>query len=146
MMIHEDLSLETNLQSAIKEALERKGVLRDVKARIRASVYNCLEDKTIPLPEKKSRDLYLASELVRDLLTSLNLSSTLSVFCEEMGQPPEIQCDREFVAGELGFSLSTHDVKQGDNSIPLLIHMVQELRLRKENYELDSSLAVHADK
>ena len=93
-MIEEEISLDDDLQSAVKEALERKGVMKDVKARLRASVFSCLEDKTVPLPAKKSKDLYLASELIRDFLISLNLGSSLSVFLEEMGQPDEVLCDR----------------------------------------------------
>lgn len=142
-MIEEDLANEEDLLVAVKEALERKGVMKDVRARMRASVYNCLEDRTVPLPEKKSRDLYLASELVRDFLVSLNLNSTLSVFCEEMGQPSEILCDREFIAGEVGFSLSSRDKDNRKDSIPLMISLVQQLRLNKESYEPDSSLMVH---
>ena len=141
-MIEEDISNETDLKAAVKEALERKGVLKDVRARMRASVYNCLEDRSVTLPEKRSRDLYLASELVRDFLISLNLSSTLSVFCEEMGQPSEILCDREFVAGEVGFSLSSKDKDNCNESIPLIISLVQKLRLGKDSYEPELSLMV----
>lgn len=142
-MIEEEILNETDLQAAVKEALERKGVLKDVRAQMRASVYNCLEDRSVPLPEKKSRDLYLASELVRDFLISMNLSSTLSVFCEEMGQPSEILCDREFVAGEVGFSLSSKDKDHCNETIPLMISLVQKLRLGKDTYEPDLSLVVH---
>lgn len=33
----------TDLKSAVRDALERKGVIKDIRARLRASVFNCLD-------------------------------------------------------------------------------------------------------
>ena len=52
---------------------------------------------------------------------------------------------REFIAGELGFSLSNRDKDHNKDSIPLIIQLVQQLRLNKDRYDPDSSLVVHDD-
>jgi hypothetical protein len=110
----------TDLKSAVRDALERKGVIKDIRARLRASVFNCLEDKSTPSSANKSKDLYMSTELVRDFLVSMGLSSTLAVFCQELGETSEVNSDREFIAGELGFSISSQDEEVHGDSIPLL--------------------------
>ena len=50
-----------------RQALEKKGVIKDLKARLRADVYQCLEDKSVKMPEKPA-DVFLATELIRELL------------------------------------------------------------------------------
>lgn len=52
------------LSTAIKVALDRKGILKDVKARIRAEVFHALEDKTVGIQEQQPEELMIASELV----------------------------------------------------------------------------------
>lgn len=122
----------TDLKSAVRDALERKGVVSDIRARLRASVYNCLEDKCTPLSANKSKDLYMSTELVRDFLVSMNLSSTLAVFCQELGEASEINSDREFIAGELGFSISSRDEDVHGDSIPLLTLLLQQQKSKRE--------------
>lgn len=126
----------TDLKSAVRDALERKGVIKDIRARLRASVFNCLEDRSTPSSANKSKDLYMSTELVRDFLVSMGLSSTLAVFCQELGETSEINSDREFIAGELGFSISSQDEEVHGDSIPLLTLLLQQKALRRE-YSLD---------
>lgn len=122
----------TDLKSAVRDALERKGVISDIRARLRASVYHCLEDKCAPPSTKKSKDLYMSTELVRDFLVSMNLSSTLAVFSQELGEASEIHSDREFIAGELGFSISSRDDDVHGDSIPLLTLLLQQQKSKRE--------------
>jgi hypothetical protein len=137
-MIDDNVSTDNDLQSAVKEALNRQGVLKNVKSRLRAEIFNCLEDKTIPLPDKKSKDMYLAAELVRELLESLNLQNSLAVFSEEIGQSIETRCDSQFLAGELGFNIPAEsETEQRKDSIPLLVQLVHHMRIVKEKYNLE---------
>ena len=126
----------TDLKSAVRDALERKGVIKDIRACLRASVFNCLEDKSTPSSANKSKDLYMSTELVRDFLVSMGLSNTLAVFCQELGETSEVSSDREFIAGELGFSISSQDEEVHGDSIPLLTLLLQQQNLRIE-YALD---------
>ena len=43
----ENIESNEDLSLAVKTALERKGVLKDIRAKIRAEVYHTLEDKTV---------------------------------------------------------------------------------------------------
>jgi hypothetical protein len=45
-MLNDDINSTEDLSLAVKAALERKGVLKDIRAKIRAEVYHTLEDKT----------------------------------------------------------------------------------------------------
>ena len=80
------------------------------------------------MPEKP-RDIYLASELIREYLINFRLDNSNSVFCEESGQPEQMIVDREFLAGELGLNA------QGSNEkIPLLVLLIQYLsKLKHDN-------------
>lgn len=143
-MLNDDINGTEDLSLAVKTALERKGILKDIRAKIRAEVYHTLEDKTVMVTrpgifnssynitnEKEyGTDLYLAQELIREYLASLQHNNTLSVYCEETGQPREMGTDRTFIGGELGFNVS-----QCDSSVPLLLLLVQQLRKNKDKYE-----------
>ena len=137
-------SIDHDLKSAVREALERKGVLKQLKSRLRAEVYHCLEDKSIKLPEKPP-DVFLAVELIRDLLITLKLENTMSVFNEELGQPPQMICDRDFIGGELGFNVK--EASSHAKQVPLLVQLVHHLKTNREQYlcDLQSSLEVNSD-
>jgi len=115
---------DNELATAVCAALARKGVLKSLKSKLRAEVYHVLENKQEPMPEK-TKEVYLASELIRDFLVGMKLDNTLSVFMEELGQPQEARIDRSFVASEIGMSTSNEDV-------PLLVMLVELLQTSKE--------------
>lgn len=122
----------TDLSDTVKEALQRRGVLAKVKATIRAEVFHALEDKTVSLPEKP-REVYLATELIREFLQTSRLNSSLSVFNDEMGQPEQMAVDREFVCGELG--VNVNDAIVGTAQVPLLVLLVKHLVQQREDLE-----------
>ena len=116
-----------DLSRLITANLERKGVLREMKARLRAEVYHMLEDKSIPCPPKGDGPLFLAYELIRDFLQTFQLRNTVSVFSEESGQPIENRIDRHFIGEELGINF----IDSGEE-IPLLVVLVDYLlKLKK---------------
>jgi hypothetical protein len=88
------------------------------------------------MPEKP-KDIYLASELIREYLMNLKLDNTTSVFCEELGQPDQMIVDREFIAGELGLNAVGSNEK-----IPLLVLIIQYLVRNKEEMLNDFNLSV----
>ena len=115
---------ENDISDAVRAALARKGVLSSLKAKLRAEVFHVLENKVDPMPEK-TKEMFLATELVRELLVNLRLDNTLSVFMEELGQPQEARIDRSYIASEIGMSTSNTD-------IPLLVLLVDHLISSKE--------------
>ena len=64
---------EEDVRNAIKSTLDSNGVLREVKAKMRAGVYSILNDKSMPTPEKPE-EVSLASELIVDFLRILDSS------------------------------------------------------------------------
>jgi len=120
-MIRDEIVAHADLIDAVTEALKRKGVYNKIKSSIRTEVYHVLEDKKTFAPEKPN-DVYLASELIREFMMKFKLSNSLSVFCEEFGQPVVMNVDRELLGGELG--LNTLD---SNTRVPLLISLIQHL-------------------
>jgi lisH domain-containing protein FOPNL len=134
------VAADGDLVMAIEEALKRRGVLNKMKAQMRAEVFHAMQDKIVLTPDKPP-DVFLATELIREFLMTFKLHSTLSVFCEEFGQPFEMSTDREFVGGELGVNTFGSNEK-----IPLLVLLVQLLKAnRTECLQTNTSLDVEND-
>nr|XP_029507284.1 lisH domain-containing protein FOPNL-like [Oncorhynchus nerka] len=89
----------TELKCALRESLESRGVLGQLKARIRAEVFNALDDQSEPRPVL-SHDNLLINELIREYLEFNKYRYTASVLTAESGQP-EVPLDRQFMANEL---------------------------------------------
>ncbi|KAI1896048.1 hypothetical protein AGOR_G00090790 [Albula goreensis] len=87
------------LKAALKETLEARGVLGQLKARIRAEVFNALDDKSETRPALSHENL-LINELIREYLEFNNYRYTASVLVAESGQP-EVPLDRQFMTNEL---------------------------------------------
>ncbi|XP_036404737.1 lisH domain-containing protein FOPNL [Megalops cyprinoides] len=89
----------TELKSALKETLEARGVLGQLKARIRAEVFKALDDQSETRPTLSHENL-LINELIREYLEFNKYRYTASVLTAESGQP-EVPLDRQFMANEL---------------------------------------------
>ncbi|NXQ50903.1 FOPNL protein, partial [Catharus fuscescens] len=83
----------------LKDTLEKRGALAQIKARIRAEVFNALDDQSEPRPTL-SRENLLINELIREYLEYNKYKYTASVLTAESGQP-EVPLDRQFLAKEL---------------------------------------------
>ncbi|XP_027053602.1 lisH domain-containing protein FOPNL-like [Pocillopora damicornis] len=87
------------LKSVLKETLENRGVLGQIRARVRAEVFSALDDQTEPRPALSNENL-LINELIREYLTFNKYKYTESVLQAESGQPKE-PMDRRFLVQEL---------------------------------------------
>ena len=67
-----------DLYAVVKETLESRGCLAQIKARIRAEVYNALDDQSEPRP-KLSNENVLINELIREYLDFNNYKYSASV-------------------------------------------------------------------
>ncbi|XP_055453759.1 centrosomal protein 20 isoform X2 [Psammomys obesus] len=103
----------SELKAVLKDTLEKKGVLGHLKARIRAEVFNALDDDCEPRPSLSHENL-LINELIREYLEFNNYKYTASVLIAESGQPA-VPLDRQFLIHELN---AFEEAK--DNSIPFL--------------------------
>lgn len=73
----------------LKDTLEKRGALAQIKARIRAEVFNALDDQSEPRPTL-SRENLLINELIREYLDYNKYKYTASVLTAGTG--------REFVS------------------------------------------------
>lgn len=141
-MSRNEIVTDVDLIDAVQDALKRRGVYSKIKAHIRAEVYHVLEDKEVQLPEKPA-DLFIVSELIKEFLMTLNLNNTLSVFCEEMGQPREMTVDRQLIGAELGLNtLNT------DRNVPLIMMICEHLKRSRSDvvaHDHDSVSAANND-
>ncbi|XP_027540107.1 lisH domain-containing protein FOPNL isoform X1 [Neopelma chrysocephalum] len=87
------------LKAVLKDTLEKRGALGEIKARIRAEVFNALDDQSEPRPPLSHENL-LINELIREYLEYNRYKYTASVLTAESGQPEE-PLDRQFLAKEL---------------------------------------------
>uniref|UniRef100_A0A8C1BKT2 Centrosomal protein 20 n=1 Tax=Cyprinus carpio carpio TaxID=630221 RepID=A0A8C1BKT2_CYPCA len=116
----------TELKSALRETLEARGVLGQLKARIRAEVFSALDDESAPRPPLSHENL-LINELIREYLEFNKYRYTASVLTAESGQP-EVPLDREFVASELNVAEDS-SAKAVDSSTknPVIIYSAFDL-------------------
>uniref|UniRef100_A0A3Q1F8J4 Centrosomal protein 20 n=1 Tax=Acanthochromis polyacanthus TaxID=80966 RepID=A0A3Q1F8J4_9TELE len=98
---------------AVRETLEARGVLGQLKARIRAEVFSALDDQREPRPPLSHENL-LINELIREYLEFNKYRYTASVLTAESSQP-EVPLDRQFLANELKVVEDT-----SSKSVPLL--------------------------
>ncbi|XP_001509335.1 centrosomal protein 20 [Ornithorhynchus anatinus] len=87
------------LKAVLKDTLEKRGVLGHLKARIRAEVFNALDDQSEPRPPLSHENL-LINELIREYLEFNKYKYTASVLTAESGQPL-VPLDRQFLINEL---------------------------------------------
>ncbi|XP_012587064.1 PREDICTED: lisH domain-containing protein FOPNL isoform X1 [Condylura cristata] len=103
----------TELKAVLKDTLEKRGVLGHLKARIRAEVFNALDDESEPRPSLSHENL-LINELIREYLEFNKYKYTASVLIAESGQPL-VPLDRQFLIRELNAFEESKD-----NTVPLL--------------------------
>ncbi|NXG80696.1 FOPNL protein, partial [Baryphthengus martii] len=101
----------------LRDTLEKRGALGQIKARIRAEVFNALDDQSVPRPQLSHENL-LINELIREYLEYNKYKYTASVLTSESGQP-EVPLDREFLAKELNVVEDTNG-----KSVPLLYGII----------------------
>ncbi|KAK3091288.1 hypothetical protein FSP39_018675 [Pinctada imbricata] len=85
--------------SVIKETLENRGSLGQIKARIRAEVFSALDDQAEIRPPLSNENMII-NELIREYLEFNKYKYSSSVLVAESGQP-KAPLGREFLSREL---------------------------------------------
>ncbi|XP_044289406.1 centrosomal protein 20 isoform X1 [Varanus komodoensis] len=110
----------SELKAVLKDTLEKRGTLGQVRARIRAEVFHALDDRSEPRPSLSHENL-LINELIREYLEFNKYKYAASVLTAESGQP-EVPLDREFLVNELNIVEDS-----SSRSVPLLYGIVAQL-------------------
>ncbi|KAK2186240.1 hypothetical protein NP493_209g02015 [Ridgeia piscesae] len=114
-----------SLPTVVKETLEDRGVLGQIKARIRAEVFHALEEDTEPSPPLGNENMFI-NELIREYYEFNKYKYSLSVMLAESGQPA-VPLDRQFMAQELSI-----DDKKDMSAVPLLYSIVAHFLSQKQ--------------
>ena len=116
------------LKNALKETLEQKGVLNQIRAIMRQSIFEAIESDDKP-QQKLSNENLIINELIKEYLNYNNYLHSSSVFQAESGQPKD-QLDRNFIANQLNI-IETNESRQ----IPLLYSIIFGLKLENQNIQ-----------
>lgn len=117
------------LRSALRESLQARGVLGEVRARLRAEIFNAIDagaDTPYPKAKDAPAETVVVAALFRDFLRFSGYSQTLSVFEAEAGISADLP--REAVAMDLGVA---DDVES--SSLPLVYGLVEAVRRHKRD-------------
>lgn len=115
------------LKEALKDTLEEKGVLNEVRAMMRQAIFKAIESDDKPKPKLTDENLII-NELIREYMIYNNYLHSNSVFIAETGQPSEPPFDRNFIAKELNIVEENSSKK-----VPLLYSIL--FGLKKEIYQ-----------
>ncbi|RUS88953.1 hypothetical protein EGW08_003289 [Elysia chlorotica] len=110
-----------DLKEVLKESLENRGALSEIKARIRAEVFAALDDQTEGKPQISNENV-LIFELIREFLDYNYCKYTSTVLVSESGLP-KAPLDREFLRNELNV---VEDAPS--RSVPLLYSLVSSFK------------------
>ena len=114
------------LKNALKETLEQKGVLNQIRAMMRQSIFEAIQSDDKPQKQLSNENLII-NELIKEYLQYNNYLHSLSVFQAETGQPKN-KLDREFIANQLNIIESN-----SSRQVPLLYSII--FGIKNENYE-----------
>lgn len=115
------------LKNALKETLEQRGVLNQIKAIMRQEIYEAIENDDNPKP-KLTKENLIINELIKEYLNYNGCTHSLSVFESETGQPKDT-FNRDTISKELNIIES-----ESNKQKPLLYSIL--FGLENQNFNL----------
>ena len=109
------------LKDVLKEHLEEKGVLDQLRSSLRSEIFKTLNDQNQQVP-RPSNENYIINELIKEYLEFNNYNFTASVFETESGNDKD-GLERQFIASQLKV-VEDSTTKQ----LPLLYSLVYGLK------------------
>ena len=116
------------LKNALKETLEQKGVLNEIRAKMRQSIFEAIESDDKPQPKLSNENLII-NTLIKEYLDYNNYLHTSSVFQAESGQPKD-KLDRAYIASQLNIIETNQSQK-----VPLLYSIIFGKQIPDEDNE-----------
>jgi lisH domain-containing protein FOPNL len=105
-----------DLKNVLKETLEQRGVLGEIKSKIRSEIFTALDNDTMGKPPLSQENM-LINEMIREYLEFNQYYNTLSVLTSESGQPKEPFLDRTTMHKKLS-------LKPSKDGLPILYEMI----------------------
>lgn len=126
-----------DLKASLYRSLEDRGALNEIRARIRAEIFQSIDNPQSlhlrPPSLALSNEDLLVFEMVREWLECHGLHQTLSVLVAESGQSIETLFDRDFIRSEVGLAATGTARAVADAStttLPLLNQLVIDTQRR----------------
>ena len=107
----------TDMKEVLKEHLEKNGTLNEIRSKMRAEIFNTLNNQPKNTNQLSEQNLII-NELIREYLVYNNYNYTNSVLIPEASQPAE-PLDRNFIANRLNIKQDTQT-----QQLPLLYSKV----------------------
>ncbi len=105
------------LKEVLKEHLEDKGILNEIRSSLRSEIFNALNDAPQKNP-KLSKENILINDLIKEYFEFNNYNYSKSVFESECGNPAE-KLNRDLIAHQLNVQ-ENKDTRK----LPLLYSLV----------------------
>ena len=115
------------LKNALKETLEQKGVLNQIRGIMRQSIFEAIQSDDNPQKNLFNEDLII-NELIKEYLNYNNYLHSSSVFQSETGQPKDA-LNRDTISKELNIIESEQNKQK-----PLLYSIMFGLENQNVNY------------
>ncbi|RNA23522.1 lisH domain-containing FOPNL [Brachionus plicatilis] len=130
------MSSFNDLKNVLKDALDNKGVINNVKAKLRAEIFCVLEDNTLEKPMVSQENL-LINELIREYMEFNRYQYSKSVFLKESNQP-SVPLNREIMAAELHIR-ENNTIKQVPLIYSVLWNLLNKDPLKEDDEEINNT-------
>ena len=130
------------MQRVLRTKLAQRGVLKKLKAQIRAEIFAAMMNSSSNKDDVDERrnENFLVNELLREYLSFNGYQQTLSVFTAEANINKKRPFDADFVAQEVGLG-DEDGVDTETRKLPLIYQMIQSLKTKRfeEKLRLDEN-------
>ncbi|CAM1154553.1 FOPNL (predicted) [Pycnogonum litorale] len=110
-----------HLSEVLKDMLEKRGIVDELKARIRSELVKCLDDKQAARLELCKENIII-NALIQEYLDYNNYKHTSDILSVESGQT-STKIPREFLESELNVRID-----KASSSVPLLYSIISHHR------------------
>lgn len=119
------------MKEVLKEHLEQNGTLNEIRSKMRAEIFNTLNNQPKKQDQLTNQNLII-NELIREYLVYNNYNYTNSVLIPEANQPAR-PLERQFIASQLNVVDDTETRK-----LPLLYSIVFGIKVMAEEGRYDN--------
>ena len=119
------MSTTSSLEEALKQCLSDRGVLDEIKGKIRAEVIKAIKKDEVEVnQESMTREDFLIGELFKEYLRFRGLTNTFDVFCLESQRPKNV-LERSKLEANLNISCGRNAA-----SVPLIYAVLSDLETK----------------
>jgi len=125
----------TEMQEVLMTKLGQNGVLKKIKAQVRAEIFKAMmiesgSSSSNKGQEKKRSENVVVNEIVKEYLSFNGYMQTLSVFTTEAGLNKKRPFGADFVAQEVGLS-QDDGVDAETRKLPMIYQMIESLKTKR---------------